>query len=561
MGNKELTHFDALIIGSGAGGGAAAEVLTRNGLKVLVLEAGPNYFSGLDDPDPKKMSTEFSNDDLKIKRYFIHQDPVVEPRVFRIAGQSKNHHIGMVNNLPKAVGGGMLASDAKMPRFLPWDFELGTRLKEIPGASFADWPLCYDELEPFYTFIEKTVGVQGESNSSPFDPPRSEPFPMPPGALMYSSEVIAKGASKLGYHPFPYPSAVNSREYDGRESCVYCGYCSNQVCPTGSKGSPAVTTLRHALLTGNCQLLPETKVVKLLHKGRNEVTGVQAIDADGSLVTYTADRYILAASPIESTRLLFLSDRHGPGLGNSSGMVGRNLMFHFQTEAVGVFDIRLHSHRGRVVDMGILDFRGYPGDPNRPLGGIIEFAGTGLPLREAQNYVRDMGMTGSILTEFLRQSPFRDRLAALEMQGEDAPQLTNTVELDPHVKDSDGIPVPRINYASHKFELSASAFYAPKMVDILIAAGAKHVFSSPPHTVPTSRHILGTMRFGPDPKTSVCDRSGRFHDVDNLYVVDGSLFPTGSGVNPLLTIEAVAARCAAAIVNPQSPEQAIRKQV
>ena len=145
-----------------------------------------------------------------------------------------------------------------------------------------------------------------------------------------------------------------------------------------------MTTLRAALLTGNCQLRPETRVAKLnLSSTGTAIKSIDAFDADGNRVTFTADRYVLSASPIEDARLLLLSGSNATGIGNSSGMVGRNLMFHFQTLAIGIFNQRLHSHRGRTVTHGMTDFRGKPNDATHPLGGIVEFGASQFPIDEA----------------------------------------------------------------------------------------------------------------------------------------------------------------------------------
>jgi choline dehydrogenase-like flavoprotein len=324
-----------------------------------------------------------------------------------------------------------------------------------------------------------------------------------------------------------------------------------------------VTTLRRALLTGRCQLRSETRVTRLLSNGkRNAIVGVEALGPDGKKVTFTADRYVLAASPIEDARILLLSDPGGDGVGNSSGQVGRNLMFHLQNIAIGIFDERLHGHRGRTVSHGIADFRGVPGDPDHPLGGIVEIGSGQFPISEAANYMQLMpllgGFDGSKLRKLLRQSPLRDRLAALTMQAEDAPQATNRVDLDPAVKDIDALPVARVTYQNHAFELGARDFYGPKLVEIFGAAGARAAFLAPQDEISQSAHVMGTLRFGDDPKTSVCDATGRFHDVGNLYAADGSLFPTSSGFNPTLTLIALAARVAGEMVKPGSPEQALR---
>jgi choline dehydrogenase-like flavoprotein len=563
VGNTSITHYDVLVIGSGAGGAAAANVLTANGQKVLILEAGPNFYDGLDDPSNPPVAR-FSNDELKFSyRNFITPDPLVEPRTWRTSTTDGDRtYTGDVQGLPKTVGGGTVHADLKMPRYLPQDFHLGTELGAIQGASFADWPADYSVLEPFYAYCERVMGVQGKKGANPFEGPRSTDFPMPPGVEMYAALLLAQGAQKLGLHPFPYPMAVTSEPYDGRPACVDCGYCSGWGCPSHAKGSAAVTTLRRALTSGNALLLAETRAIALLMNGaKNQVVGVQCIGPDGKQVTYTADRYVLAASPIEDARLLLLSDPQGTGVGNSSDQVGRNLMFHFQTNAVGIFDERVHGHRGRTVTHGIADFRGVPNDPNHPLGGIIELSGSSFPINEASYYVQGMslfgGFNGTRLKNLMRQSPVRDRIVAMSMQAEDAPQPTNRVDLDPAVKDLDGLPVPRCTYKNHAWELATRDFYSPKILAILQAAGARYGAIAPIDDIPQSDHIMGTLRFGNDPTTSVCDANGRFHDVGNLYAADGSLFPTSSGFNPTMTIVALSTYVAAQMVSPGSPLKAI----
>jgi choline dehydrogenase-like flavoprotein len=343
---------------------------------------------------------------------------------------------------------------------------------------------------------------------------------------------------------------------------VDCGYCSGWGCPSHAKGSAAVTTLRRALTSGNALLYAETRVIALTMNGaKNQVVGVQCLGPDGKPVTYTADRYILAASPIEDARLLLLSDPQGTGVGNSSGQVGRNLMFHFQTSAVGIFDERVHGHRGRTVTHGIADFRGVPNDPNHPLGGIIELSGSGFPISEAGYYQQGMtlfgGFNGTFFKKLMRQSPVRDRIVAMSMQAEDAPQPTNRVDLDPAVRDLDGLPVPRCTYKNHPWELATRDFYSPKILAILQAAGARYGAIAPIDDIPQSDHIMGTLRFGNDPTSSVCDANGRFHDVGNLYASDGSLFPTSSGFNPTMTVVALSTYVASQMVSPGSPLKAI----
>jgi len=158
----------------------------------------------------------------------------------------------------------------------------------------------------------------------------------------------------------------------------------------------------------------------------------------------------------------------------------------------------------------------------------------------------------------MRQSPLRDHLMGLTMQAEDAPQLSNRVDLDPQVRDVFGLPVARVTYANHAFELSAQEFYKPKLLELVEAAGARFGFIAPPDSPPASRHIMGTLRMGDDPRSSVCDAFGKFHDIDNLYCADGALFVTSSGFNPTLTIHALAMRVAGSIVSPGSPTRALQ---
>ena len=555
LGNTHLASFDALIIGSGAGGSAAAYVLATHGKKVLVLETGNNYFPGLDDPASGQPVPLFSNDELKLSdRNLIQPDPILTPRTFRQAESDGDRIMaGDINGLPQTVGGGAVHADMKYPRFQEWDFHLASELGSVPGANFADWPLTYEELEPFYTEVETVVGVQGADGSDPFASPRSRPYIMPPGAPMYVALLAADGATKVGYHPFPYPTAVNSRPYRGRPPCVDCGFCSGYGCPNNSKGSPAVTFLRDALLTGNCQLRYNTTVTRLI-AGGGSVAGVEYIGPDGLAARAQADIFILAASPIEDARLCLLSG----GLGNSSGAVGRNLMFHLQTVGVGIFQQRLHGHRGRAVTHGMSDFRGVPGDPDRPLGGIVEFGAASELISEAKTYALTLAQRGERLKDFMQQSPLRDHLKGLTMQAEDAPQLTNYVDLDPSVRDVYGLPAARITYQSHDWELAAREFYTPKLIELVQQAGAQFGFVAPRDVPPGSRHIMGTLRMGSDPASSVCDAFGKFHDLDNLYCADGAVFVTSSGYNPTLTIQALALRTAANIVFPGSPERALR---
>ncbi|MFT3696347.1 MAG: GMC family oxidoreductase [Kofleriaceae bacterium] len=554
LGDDSLSTFDTIIVGSGAGGSTVARTLAVAGQKVLILEAGNNHFPGLDDPAGLSPPN-FSNDELKLQvRSLIAQDTLIEPRTFRATEASgPRTFVGDANALPHNVGGAAVHADMKYPRFRETDFQLGTLLGPIDGASFVDWPVDYATLERFYVEIEHAVGVQGSegADADPFAPAKSKPYPMPPGLPMFANTILGDAAKRLGYHPFSYPTAVTSRPYRGRPACIDCGFCSGYGCPTHAKSSPAVTLLRDALLTGNVQLRFNAPVMRLnANTTKTQIDSVSYMDPTGAYVTVKADRVVLAASAAETARLVMLSD---PELANSSGLVGRNLMFHFQTYVVGVLNQRVHGHRGRSVTLGMSDFRGVPNDPAQPLGGIIELATSSDLIGEAKNYALQLGKTGSALRKLIEQSPLRDKLVAMIMQAEDAPQTGNRVDLDPDVKDVYGRPALRVTYQNHAWELATRDFYIPKMLAIHEEAGAQFALVQPPDSPSQSRHVMGTMRMGTDPAMSVCDRTGKVHDVGNLYCADGSLFPTSSGFNPTLTLQALALWVGANIVSPGDP--------
>jgi choline dehydrogenase-like flavoprotein len=597
LGDRSRTSFEYCIIGSGAGGGSAAHVLTAAGHSVLVLEAGPNPFPGLDDPAPLQPPLH-SNDELKYAvRGWIAQDPFLEPRTFRSDPTANASLEKDVNVLPQAVGGAFQHADCKTPRFNAVDFALKSSMEAllarpenagltVPGfgadaasANFADWPFGYDDLEPFYVEAEQVYGVQGLAGDNVYESRRSRPYPMPPGVPMYIAELLKEGAVRTtlpgvgALHPHTYPAAITSRYYGAapseRPPCVDCGLCSGFGCPNNAKGSPAVTTLRRALLTGRCQLRYNAHATKLLNDGHH-VIGVQYVDATGEVHVAVADRYILAASPIESARLCLNSPPPGGGvLGNSSDHVGQNLMFHFQTNVNGFMAQRVHGQRGRAVTHGFSDFRGVEpggqairvltdgaGNKVVAMGGICEFsASQGLPISEDGNTYALSPLAAIVKARFgqklknaLRDLPLGNHLLGLTMQAEDAPQSTNRVELDSRYMDVFGQPVPRITYANHAYEKNARRFYIPYLKQVVANTGATHVFVTPVNPLlvgpPSSRHVMGTLRMGDDAMRSVVNPTGRFWDVDNLYACDGSVFPTSSGHNPTLTIFAVALKIA-----------------
>ncbi len=313
---------DAIIIGSGPGGSTAAEVLTRAGWSVVIMEKGRNHLLDLD--DLTRPAADYSNDELKfMARHFLGPDPLIEPRAFRRSADEGEHtHVGEVNSIPSTVGGGGTHADGKVPRFREEDFALLSTYGPQDDANVADWPLTYDELEPYYAEVEKAIGVAGRAGANPFAAWRSGPYPMPPGAPMYGALLSSAAATRVGLHPYEAPTAANSVPYGGRPACNNCGFCAYFGCPVHAKGDP-VALLTTTMATGRAELMAETYVSRLRIEGRR-ATGVDYIGPDGVERSMDAKVVVVAGGAIETPRLLLLSGLEHPAL-------GRHLMVHFQT--------------------------------------------------------------------------------------------------------------------------------------------------------------------------------------------------------------------------------------
>jgi choline dehydrogenase-like flavoprotein len=541
-------------------------VLAESGWDVTILEKGPNRFGDLTSPTP---DTQFSNDELKSLRGFELPLPELEPRTFRSSpSKSEPDVVGAVNQLPSVVGGGTVHWDAKVPRFWDIDFKKRSLLGPIDGADITDWPFAYDDLVPFYEEVERLIGVAGDHRAMNRGPsgrhaPVRSPYPMPPGPAQHSSQMYADAARTLGWNPYPEPMAINSEPYDGRPACVNCGFCSGHGCPIHARVG-GLAPLRRAMLTGRTEVLAETFAARVELDGRR-ATGVTVIDRDGATRRLPADLVVVAGSAIETSRLAKLSAFPDP-----HGLVGRGLMFHWFTDGFGFFlTQRTHGHRGRSTTHGLEEFA----DPDFPgaravaaaaglpyfRGGILEMGGTPLPIDEAQLYRTFLPVLsparpfGTTFKQLMRASLFRDRLAGIQMIGEDLPQRSNAVDLDPKVRDVRGVPVPRITYAPHQHEIVAQLFYIPFLTLLMKTAGADVAGAIPAtgtdtlpsllgSNVPDDKHIMGGMRMGDDPRTSVTDADGLVRGLDNVGIADASVFPTSGAHNPTLTLMAVALR-------------------
>jgi gluconate 2-dehydrogenase alpha chain len=537
--------------------------LAEAGHDVVVLEKGDNWYSDLKLQNPPNV---FSNDDLKELRAFAGPDPDFEPRTYRWTDEdAKPRFVGEVQQLQQTVGGGAVHWGADTPRYWDIDFMKASMLGPVNGAEVEDWPFTYEEIAPFYERVEQLIGVAGDVDALPAlvlsHAPRTKPLPMPAGPPQYSSAIVADGCRKLGLSPFPVPMAINSRPYDGRPRCNNCGFCNAYGCPINARIG-ALAPLRRAVAAG-AEVRANSWVVRVTWTG-TRATGVRWIDPDGRSHDEQADIVVLAAMAIETVRLALLSELPDP-----NRMLGRCLMMHWFTDGTGVWtDRKPGAERGRSITHDCDDFA----DPDYAgaraaarEAGLPYFRGGGMELGGSQNLLGEAATYrgilktilphkpfGSAFKELMRSSILRNRLTGISMMGEDLPYAHNTVDLDPAVRDYRGLPAARITYTPGTHELAAQRFYIPLIAEILRRAGAQYVTALSSVTapgvpiaggdVPATQHVMGGMRMGQDPGTSVTDGTGRFHHLDNVFVADASVFPSSGAHNPTLTLMATALR-------------------
>ena len=575
-----------MIVGSGAGGGIAANVLAQAGLSVIVIEKGP-----------WATPSNFGDDELRFgDRNFIDQDTLIEPRTFRDSAEQGDHtYVGDVLDVSRCVGGGSVHYGAVCFRFRPEDFRAFQTWGNLPGAAIIDWPLSDDELVPanpnsiwaYYRKVEALIGVAGGQLAGDAQPgypvpgafqERTDPYPMAGHPPNYPCALFDKAAQALGLHPFPTPVAINNGGYDGRPGCTYCGFCSGYACPIEAKGDTRVTALRLGLATGNLTIVADTFVRNVI-VSNGQATGVNVVDSAGRPDTYTAAKaVVLAASTVETPRLVLNSIMDGtlPTYLVNTDVVGRHLMAHHFPAGVGVFEERVDYWRGfwsmRCLDDWYFGPGGTAANPRfgwgnlqtvGPSGGARSAFGTGGVVSMAKTVGWGKTHKGAMQSLF-------GHMQFLSIIGQDPPMATNTVDLDPTVTDVYGAPVARITYAHHPNDVAVQTEAAPLLAGLLAEMGATSSQAVFPIGVGTAipqfgdqdqfhvgalrgvpdtvgglvNHQMGTMRMGPNEALSVLNPNGQFWGIPNLYVTDGSVFPTSGGYNPTLTIQAMAWRTA-----------------
>jgi choline dehydrogenase-like flavoprotein len=514
---------DALIIGAGASGAAVAWSLAEAGFKVVCLEQG-------DWVDPASLP--HYGDDWEVRRL---TDFNPDPNVRQLPADYPVNDVGSTFTplMFNAVGGSTIHWSGHFPRYHPSDF----RVKSLDGVG-DDWPLTYEELEPFYDLNDRMIGVSG-LHGDPSQPPRS-PRQTPPLPLGKLGETIARGFDRLGWHWWVSDSAIVSEPYgDGRQGCNLCGPC-DLGCPIGARSSADVTYWPLALKLG-VELRTRCRVREIAVEADGRARGALYYDPESQLREQRAPLVILAANGVGTPRLLLnsRSAQFPDGLANRSGLVGKNLMFHPFSSVGGVFPEELDSYKGAIGSL-MFSHEFYETELRR---GFVR--GYGLQV------VRQSGPLQTALGGFAaKRIPWgRDHhrvfderfshMINLGVMGEDLPETINEVTLDPDLVDADGIPAPLVRYRLSDNSNRMLDHGVARAAEALQAAGATEVLSESPLR-PSGWHLLGTCRMGDHPMGSVVDRWGRSHDVPNLFVVDGGLFVTSAAVNPTTTIQALA---------------------
>jgi len=528
---KTSETVDFIVVGSGAAGGIVARELARAGNSVVIMEQGPRMEPG-----------EFEHDELKYRMLSgITNNPTTNPQSFRRDPSETAKNTGR-NALTYAriVGGSSAHFNANFWRLHEIDFIEGSRWGPVEGASLVDWPITYAELEPYYTMVEWEVGVSGLAGASPFDPPRSKPYPMPPLPVKSSGVLFERGARKLGLHPFPSSMAINSVIYKDRPPCAQCGLCGGFGCEVMAKSSSVHTVIPEAEATGRCEVRSESYVYRIGMNAAGRATGVHYFDADKKEQFQNAKAVVVCANGAETPKLLLNSATPAfpDGLANSSGKVGRYLMFNKGGSAQARFEHPLNEYKGANVTRILHDF--YDSDPKRGFyGGGGYTARSGGPLTWGQSVPEGTPTWGPEFKEYLQSYTYWMNCAG---HGTSLAQETNRVDIDPELKDAWGVPSIRVTYKDHPDDVKHANWQADRAVEIMEAAGAQQVVRSHVEEANGGVHLLGTCRMGNDPATSVIDKYHRTHDVKNLFLCDGSSMVTSGRGQPTQTIEALAFR-------------------
>ena len=517
---------DVLIIGSGAGAAPAALKLSQSGLKVTVLEKG-DWLNRQENPEDELA-------EIHLERH--RPDSNVDPTIVISSGE-KIADASRIGQSFYLVGGGTVRYTATSWRLRPEDFRKRTEYGEVIGANVVDWPISYDDLEPFYTEAEKVIGISGLSGADPTEPFRSQNHLMPPLAGDRYQEIVTAAARKLGWNPFPIPLAIHSQPSTerGASSCLQCGWCSGFPCRFHAKSSVDVTVFPLLMSAKPFQLRTRANVIgiTLESNNRRKVRSVEYVDLRTKQThSIQARVVIVAASAVQTSRLLMHSN-----LANSSGLLGKNLMFHIEARGSACFEEESF-HQAFYKKVGIHDFY-YPAKTDGFINHrSIQSGSKPLPI----SFALGADKHGKDFIENIAHTFIRTQ--TLQCMVEDLAQEKNCVRLSSK-QDPWGVPSPEVHHKYHDHDRQAAASALEKMKLLLEASGGTKIrMAEPPRNITDAYtwHLMGTARMGKDPGSSVVNSDCRCHDLDNVFISDGSVFPTSGGLNPTLTIQALSFR-------------------
>jgi len=463
-----------------------------------------------------------------------------------------------------AVGGTSIHYWGQSWRLKPWDFKTRSEAEKrygagaIPkGTTLEDWPITYDDLEPYYDFVEREVGVSGKAGNirgtidpagNVYEGPRQREYPMPPLRGSGFTDHMVEAAIQLSWKPFRPPAAINSVEYRGRPGCAFHGYCGRGGCHISAKNSTAVTTIPEAVKTKNLTVFDYAHVTRIVAGSDGRVTGVQYL-RKGQEYFQPARVVLLASYTYENTRLLLLSRSKGfpNGFSNNHGQVGKHYFAHWQNGVTALFPFDINVWYGTPAQAAAVDDWA---DDNYDHSGLGFIGGTTLQPHTEMHPIEAAGMNtfgqapswGSGWKAFVRDNAARWTSAYL--QTSTFPYEDVYLDLDAEVRDPLGDPVCRITNGAKDNEMRAADFGQKKMEEWFRAAGAVQVIRPPLGPPGPSTHAYGGTRMGDSAETNVINRWGFSHEVPNLGVLGASVMGTSGARNPTLTAQALSWRTA-----------------